>query len=102
MMFDSSWPYLTRERAVVLILALVGLGFLLFQVNQSHQPRMSLWGGTNPWGGGEESTGLSGVFQQTGQGLNGAALQPAGGNQYRNDTGLWRGFTYAREYLGSN
>lgn len=45
MLFDGGWPYLTRGRAVVLILALLGLGWLLLQTSRPSQPRMSLWRG---------------------------------------------------------
>lgn len=80
MMFDGGWPNLSRERAIILILALIGLGWLLLQVNRPHPARMSLWGGNSLWGGASVAApdGLSGTFQQTGQGLNGGALQPMG------------------------
>jgi murein DD-endopeptidase MepM/ murein hydrolase activator NlpD len=94
MMFGGGWPYLTRERAIVLLLALVGLGFLLFQVNRPHQPRMSLWGGSNLWGGGTagEQDGLTGAFQQTGQGLSGGALQPFGNPLGATNTVMTQGY----------
>jgi murein DD-endopeptidase MepM/ murein hydrolase activator NlpD len=35
MLFDGGWPYLTKGRAIILILALFGLGYLLLQTRQS-------------------------------------------------------------------
>lgn len=81
MMFDGGWPYLTRERAIVLILALIGLGWLLAQTSRPDHVRLSLWGGSLA---GDDSGGLVGVAEQTGQGFGNAELRPQG-NPLRND-----------------
>ena len=49
MLFDGGWPYLTRGRAILLILALVGLGYLLLQMRQG-PAELSNWSGNgNPF-----------------------------------------------------
>jgi len=45
MIGDGGWPFLNRERAWLLILALLGLGYLLMQTQQP-PVRPSLWRGT--------------------------------------------------------
>ena len=47
MLFDGGWPYLTKGRAILLILALVGLGYLLLQTRQG-PAELSNWSG-NPF-----------------------------------------------------
>jgi murein DD-endopeptidase MepM/ murein hydrolase activator NlpD len=44
MLFDGGWPYLTRGRAILLILALIGVGYLLLQTRQS-PAELSNWSG---------------------------------------------------------
>lgn len=77
-MVDYDWPYLTRGRAIVLILALIGMGWLIFRTMQPTPTVLSLWPG--PMGGNsvQQSTGLSSVFQPTGQGLSAGSLRPQG------------------------
>jgi len=49
MLFDGGWPYLTRGRAILLILALLGLGYLLLQMRQG-PVELSNWSGNgNPF-----------------------------------------------------
>jgi murein DD-endopeptidase MepM/ murein hydrolase activator NlpD len=49
MLFDGGWPYLTRGRAILLILALIGLGYLLLQTRQG-PAELSSWSGKgNPF-----------------------------------------------------
>lgn len=75
-MFDGGWPNLSRERAIILILALIGLGWLLLQGGRQDQARLSLWRG--PGAGTVQMAGLSGVaVPQIGQGLIGD-LRPQG------------------------
>jgi murein DD-endopeptidase MepM/ murein hydrolase activator NlpD len=46
---DDQWPYLTRGRKILLLLALVGLGYLLMQTRQS-PVTLSTWSGNgNPF-----------------------------------------------------
>jgi murein DD-endopeptidase MepM/ murein hydrolase activator NlpD len=46
---DDQWPYLTRGRKILLLLALVGLGYLLMQTRQS-PATLSTWSGSgNPF-----------------------------------------------------
>ena len=47
MLYDGGWPYLTKGRAILLILALVGLGYLLLQTRQG-PAELSNWSG-NPF-----------------------------------------------------
>lgn len=75
MLFDGGWPYLTRERTIVLILALIGLGWLLLQTGRPDQARISLWRGPLTQ---SSTASLTGVAEQTGQGLSNVGLRPQG------------------------
>src|SRR4051794_33791410 len=49
MLYDGGWPYLTKGRAILLILALIGLGYLLLQTRQGPTV-FSTWSGNgNPF-----------------------------------------------------
>jgi murein DD-endopeptidase MepM/ murein hydrolase activator NlpD len=44
MLYDGGWPYLTKGRAILLILALIGVGYLLLQMRQG-PAELSSWSG---------------------------------------------------------
>ena len=79
MMYDDGWPNLTPGRVVLLILSLIGLGWLLFQVNRADPARMSFWQGHSVFGAvGQaqsvdvEANALRGIMAPlTGQGQSG-------------------------------
>lgn len=96
MLFDGGWPYLTRGRALVLILALLGLGWLLLQIFQPDPTRLSLWRGPGGNGisvqAGAASNSLSAVMApQTGQGLS-DPLRPWGNPLQAANTVMTQGY----------
>ncbi len=60
MLYDGGWPYLTRGRAILLILALVGLGYLLLQTRQG-PAELSNWSGN----GNSLAASAAGALPQT-------------------------------------
>ncbi|MCU0490048.1 MAG: M23 family metallopeptidase [Chloroflexaceae bacterium] len=78
MMYGDGWPYLTRERAILLIVALVCLGFLLFQTREPNQQLISTWRGDS-FAVYTTQAGLKAeaVPEQAGQGL-GDTSRPTG------------------------
>ncbi len=93
MMFDGGWPNLSRGRAIVLILAVVGLGWLLLRVNHANPSQISLWNGmlANASGGAVEANALKGFAVQTGQGMRGD-LMPHGNPLNAPNTVMTQGY----------
>lgn len=77
MLFGGGWPFLTRERAIVLILALIGLGWLLLQIGGNSTIRASGWPGAGITAGSTapgQANSLSAAMAPVGRGPFGANI----------------------------
>lgn len=91
---NGGWPYLTRGRAILLILALVGLAYLLLG-NRPEAPVISGWSGNQFLASVSSATGAGGseVQSLTGRGLPGAENGVPTGNPLRSaNTVLTQGY----------
>lgn len=81
MYYNGGWPHLGRARMMLLVLAVLGLGALLWQVRSAQQGAvLSAWRG--PASSAEASTGLANAFGTNS--LRGVAVAQAGrGNSER-------------------
>lgn len=84
-MYNDGWPYLTRGRAVALMLALIGLAWMMLQVARPADPRVSMWQGQGLFASkraapaANQSQGLTGItMQQVGRGLEINGPKPQG------------------------